>query len=340
MDQNNLGASLLDDMTYDDPRKKAASASSDPRLAGAAAPLLDDMSAAPQPKPQSRYQRLSDDQIATLQQQRAAQGQPPYTPEEIEALQVEFVERQRMAQQQQAMAEQAAAQQRAASALLQEPETYTPQEKPKHEELREVDANALLEEAPPEPERKVVFNQEDIEAARKQATKQAAAKLETGPKNEEEQKRARQQMEALRQQQLADLAAAGFKLSIIITIIGVIAGACMAFFSTRQTDEEGFFALAGKFYLYGGIALALLGVTVVLRIQALKGFASFLYGASAVLLLIPGLILLFHAREAEGFIFTVITYVLAIVGCIIVTFQLSTSDKINAYYGHKEIMYD
>ena len=346
-DQKNLEAQLLGDMTYDDPRKKAPAGAPDPRLAGASAPLLDDMGGASQrpQQPQSRYQRLTDEQIATLQQQRAAQGQPAYTPEEIEALQQEYIERQRLAEQQAAMAAQAAAQKAAAAALLQEePETYTPQEKPKHEELRQVEASALLEEAPPEPERKPVFNAEDLEAAKKQAVKSAAANLDSGPKSEEEQKRARQQMEQLRQQQLADLATAGFPVSVILTVIGVIAGACMAFFSMRPYPEDFetnmFFSLADKFYLIGGIILIALAITIVLRVQQFKGFASFMFGLSAFLLLIPGAVLLFQKNGTEGWGFTVVLYLLAIIGSIAVTVVMSVSDKLNAYYARKEYMYD
>ena len=346
-EQKNLEAQLLGDMTYDDPRKHAQPGAPDPRLAGASAPLLDDMGAggARPAQPQSRYQRLTDEQIATLQQQRAAQGQEPYTPEEIEELQQDFIERQRMQEQQAAMAAQAAAQQAAAVSLLQEDTTdYSSQEKPKHEALREVDASALLEEAPPEPERKVVFNQEDLEAAKKQAVKAAAANLDSGPKSEEEQRRARMQMEQLRVQQLADLAQGGFKLSIVLTIIGVIAGACMAFFSLRPYPEDyeasGFFALADKFYLLGGVALFALAVTIVLRIKALKGLTSFMFGLSAFLLLIPGCVLLGKRSGSEGFALTIVMFVAAILGCIVVTVAISISDKLNAYYGHKDFMND
>ena len=56
-DQKSLEAQLLGDMGYEDPRKAA--------------------------QPQVQYQELSAEQIAILQQQRAAKGQPPYTEEEI-----------------------------------------------------------------------------------------------------------------------------------------------------------------------------------------------------------------------------------------------------------------
>lgn len=348
-DQRSLEAQLLGDMTYDDPRKKQQpNTGVDPRLAGATAPILEDMSSPPQqqrPQAPTGYQQLTPEQIATLQQQRAAQGLPPYTDEEIAELQAEFIERQRTARMQQAMQAQAAAQQAAAAALLAE-DNYTAPEKKKEPErvLPTVDASALLEEPAPEPERKVVFNQEDIEAAKKQAVKKAAENLSSAPSTEQDAKRARQQMEALHQQQQADLAQAGFPVSIIMTVIGVIAGVCMAMFAARPYPDDfetnAFFNIADKFYTIGGVVLALLSVTIVLRVQQLKGFTSFMFIISSILLFIPGLVLLFQKNGTSGFGLTVSLYVIAIICAFAVTFVISTNDKLNAYYAHKDIMYD
>ena len=138
-DPKSLEAQLLGDMTYTDPRRQNAPA-------------------------QPQYQELSEEQIAILQQQRAAAGQPPYTEEEIADLKAEFVNRQRIAAQEAAIAAQAAQQQAAAAALLSEPEDYSaPEKRPQHEALPQVDAGALLEEPAPEAPRAPMFNQEVVE---------------------------------------------------------------------------------------------------------------------------------------------------------------------------------
>ena len=155
-DQKSLEAQLLGDMGYEDPRKAS--------------------------QPQIQYQELSAEQIAILQQQRAAKGQPPYTDEEIAELKADFIERQRTQAMQAAMAAQAEAQKAAAAAMLAEPEDYSrPERKPQHEALPQVDASALLEEPAPEPERKVAFNQEDLEAAKMSAAKRASESLKEIP---------------------------------------------------------------------------------------------------------------------------------------------------------------
>ena len=346
-DQNSLANQLLGDMTYDDPRKKAQPQQGvDPRLAGASVPLLDDMGAGSAPQQtQMRIQPLSAEQIAILQQQRAAKGEPPYTPEEIAKFQEDFIERQRTQMMQAALAQQAQAQ-AAASALLAPEDSYQAPEKKTSaaEALPQVDASALLEEPAPEPERKVVFNQEDLEAAKRKAVKSASASLETGPRSEEESKRARQQLEQLRMQQQADLAKAGFVTSVILTIIGVLAAGCMIAFAARPFAEDfepnGFFNIADTFYKFGGAALVLLSATIVLRVKAVKGLTSLLFGLASFLLVIPGIVVMIQKKAAGGFGLTAGLYALAVIGCFAVTFTMSTSDKLNAYYARKEIMYD
>lgn len=331
---DNNGTPFLEEPSYTPKPQRTGPAPVD------AAALLGDMGddTPKQTQPASRYQQLSDEQIAILQQQRAAAGQPPYTAEEIAELKAEFIERQRLQFQQQAFA-----QQTTQSSVVLEEATYTAPEKKKPEALPQVDASALLEEPAPEPERRVSFDQADIEAAKRAAAKRASDSLKEAPPAKDPAE-ARRQLEALRQQQLADLAQAGFPVSIILTIIGVLGAACMALFATRpfpaDMEVNAFFNIATKFYLYGGVVLAILAVTIVLRVQALKGFTSFLFGISSVLLVIPGIVILLQKKAAEGFALTCGFFIVAIICCFAVTFVLSTSDKINAYYGRKEIMYD
>ncbi|MBR6107671.1 MAG: hypothetical protein IKQ39_06645 [Oscillospiraceae bacterium] len=353
IDPRLAGASqvILDDSDYVDPRKNTQPASGgiDPRLAGASAVTLDDMtgSAPAAPKPQMRFQELTDEQIAILQQQRAAKGQPPYTPEEIADLKAEFIERQRNAAMQQAMAEQAAAQQQAAAALLSEPEEYTqPEKKEAPKILPEVDASTLLEEPAPEPERKVVFNQADLEAAKKQAAKRASEALTEAPaKTEEDQKRAREELKRLREQQLADLAQKGFTVSIISTVMGVFAGIATLMFSMGNYEDDssapGIFKFFDKCYLIFGVLLILLSITIVTRLKKLKGFTTFMFVITAITMVVPGIVeLLSQKRGAPGFGLTAAAYVLSIVLSIAVTVNVSSSDKLNAYYAQSDIMYD
>lgn len=340
----NAETPVLDDFGSQDFSRPTPNAGGvDPRLANAVAPVLDDMgsASAPPPKPASRYQELTDEQVAILQQQRAAAGQPPYTAEEIAALKAEFIERQRFQAQQQALAQQAAAQQQA-NVMLEEATYNAAEKKPTHEILPEAKAEDLLEAPAPEPERRVSFNQEDIEAAKRSAAKRAADSLKEAPQTDPAE--ARRQLRELRQQQQADLSAAGFPVSIVLTIIGVISGLCMFLFSTRPYPEgfepNAFFNFADTFYKYAGIILMLLSLTIVLRVEKLKGLTSFLFIASSLLLVVPGIVAMLERKNAGAFGLTIAFYLIAIIGCIIVTFIISTSEKLTAYYGHKEIMYD
>ena len=69
--------------------------------------------------------------------------------------------------------------------------------------------------------------------------------------------------------------------------------------------------------------------------------ARALAAALAVLLLLPGIAeLLGQKKGAEGGAVSVVCYLLAMVLSIAVTFIMSTSDKLNAYYAKSDIMYD
>ena len=320
-DQKSLEAQLLGDMGYEDPRKAS--------------------------QPQIQYQELSAEQIAILQQQRAAKGQPPYTDEEIAELKADFIERQRTQAMQAAMAAQAEAQKAAAAAMLAEPEDYSrPERKPQHEALPQVDASALLEEPAPEPERKVAFNQEDLEAAKMSAAKRASESLKEIPaQTPEQQKRAREEMALLRLQQEEALAAKGFTLSIILTVLGVLAGACTILFSAgAYPDPEnapGAFKFFDTCYLILGLALVGLAVTIVLRVRQTKSVVSFIFALNAILMVIPGIFsLLIEKKNASGGAVICAGYAASIILSIVVVFIMSTSDKIGAYYKKSEIMYE
>ncbi len=318
-DQKNLEAQLLGDMGYEDTRKPV----------------------------QPQYQELSDEQIAILQQQRAAKGQPPYTAEEIAELKAEFIERQRAQAMEAAFAAQAEAQKAAAAALLSEPEDYSqPERKPQHEALPQVDASALLEEAAPEPERRVVFNQEDLQAAKMSAAKRASDSLKEIPQQTpEQQKRAREEMARLRMQQQEQLAAQGFSVSVFMTIIGAIAGACTLLFSAGAYPDPdnipGVFKFFDTCYLLLGLAMIGLAITIVLRVRQVKGFTSFIFGLNAIVMLLPGIVsLLSEKKNAPGGAMVCVGYVISMILSIVVVFIMSTSDKLGAYYKKSEIIYD
>lgn len=382
-DQSSLEKQLLGEMTYDDPRKNAPKPAGgidprladaapvlleeepvyqdprksapppaggiDPRLAGASAVTLDDMSssAPAQPSPRKLAVELSPEQIATLQRQRAEKGLPAYTDAEIEALNNEFIERQISTMLAQHQAARAAEQAAAASALLSEPEDFSqPVKKEAPKILPQVDASALLEEPAPEPERRVVFNQDDLEAAKKAAAKRASESLQEAPaKTEEDQKRAREDLRRLREQQLADLAQKGFSIAVMCTIMGVFAGVCTVMFSMGNYADEasvpGVFSFFDKVYLLVGALLILLSITIVTRVKKLKGFTTFMFVINALTMLVPGIVeLLSQKKGADGFGMTAVCYAVSIILSIIVTVNISSSDKVNAFYAQNEIMYD
>lgn len=343
----NAETPILDDFgSAEDFRRPSTNTNGvDPRLADAVAPVLDDMGGStpnPAPTASAQYQELSEGQIAILQQQRAAQGQPPYTAEEIAALKAEFIERQRLQAQEQALAQQAAA---AAQVNIQlEEATYTaPEKKPSAAEvLPQVDASALLEEAAPEPAYRPSFNQADLEEAKRNAAKRASESLSETPKSDPEE--ARRQLRELRRQQQADLAAAGFPVAIAMTIVGVIGGLCMLVSAMGGYPDgfepNGFFNFMGLAYKVLGVVLILLSITIVLKVKSLKGLTSGLFGTSVALLVFLGFVVTLPKSGAEGFALSFATLIISLICCAVVTFVMASSEKLSAYYGINQKFYD
>lgn len=149
----------------------------------------------------------------------------------------------------------------------------------------------------------------------------------------------------LRIQQQEDLAQRGFPIAIILTVIGVIAGACTVMFSSgsyaNPDEATGIFHFFDKCYLFLGIAQVLLSITIVLHVKKVKGLTSFVHAITPVLMIIPGITLLLSQKKgAEGGGVSVACYVLSLLLSIAVTFVLSTSDPLNAYYAKSEIIYE
>ena len=349
-DQRSLEEQLLGDMTYDDPRKAAQNNAGgvDPRLANAAPVTLEDMSSTPPPQPKRLVLELTEEQISIVQRQRAEKGLPAYTAEEIAALNNEYIERQLSTMLVQHQADKASEQQQAAAALLSDPEEdYSKQEKKDAAKiLPQVDASALLEEPAPEPERRVVFNQADLEAAKKQAAKRTAETLTEAPaKTEEDQKRARRELMELRRQQQEDLAKAGFTVSVIATVLGILGGIATIVFSMgAYADPDsvpGVFNFFDTVYLICGALTGLLSITVVVRLKQLKGFTTFMLVITSIILVIPGIVeLLSQKIGASNSAATIAAYAAAIPMNIVATVLVSSNEKLEAYYKTNDIMYD
>ncbi|MBP0970414.1 MAG: hypothetical protein J5753_00105, partial [Oscillospiraceae bacterium] len=152
-------------------------------------------------------------------------------------------------------------------------------------------------------------------------------------------------MALLRLQQQEALAEKGFGVSIAMTVIGALSGVCTFLYSTGAYSDtsmkDGAFGFFDKIYMLLGVLLFILSFTIVTRVKKIKGLTSGIFILTSILLFIPGIVQLISVKAgAEGGVRSIIFYILAIIGCLTVTFTLSTSDKLNAYYKKSDIIYD
>lgn len=329
-----VAAPTLADDDYVDTRKKHS-------LEGVQAPVLEDPDAHAASKPAQPAAftpvPLTQQQLDVLAQQRAQSGQPPYTPEQIAAIQKAYMDRQVAAHAVSQPAEPAPQPQVKAPVL--EESTYTPPVKEKHEpQVSAAAAASLLEEPAPEPERKVSrFNEADLEAAKANAQKRAIEQSLNMTTNVDKAE-SRRLMNELRMEREAELAKKGFTVVIVLMILGLLAAAALYFFSVREFQDSmdnGFYSGVTKVMNYTSFGLGVVSVLLILRVGFVKKLGSFLFGLMTVLLLFPGLPMLMQKKE-EGMALTAVGYGAALILCFAICFILSTSEPVNMFYKRKE----
>ena len=330
-----VAAPTLADDDYVDTRKKHS-------LEGVQAPVLEDTNAYAAPKPAAQPAGftptpLTQEQLDVLAQQRAQSGQPPYTPEQIAAIQKAYMDRQAAAHA--ASQPAAAASQPQVQAPVLEESTYTPPVKEeKRPQVSAAAAASLLEEPAPEPERRVSrFNEADLEAAKANAQKRAIEQSLNMTTNVDKAE-SRRLMNELRMEREAELAKKGFTVVIVLMILGLVAAVALYFFSIREFKvdmDNGFYSGVTKVMTYTSFGLGVLSVLLILRVNFVKKLGSFLFGLMTLLLLFPGLPMLMQKKE-EGMALTAVGYGVALVLCFAVRFTLSTSEPVNMFYKRRE----
>ena len=281
-------------------------------LAHVEAPKLEDPAATPAaaaPRP------LSEEQLAVLAERRAAAGQPPYTPEQIAAIQEAYLERQRK--------------QLSAPA----PQPVVP-EAPKPAPAVQA---PVLEEPEPPTQRVSRFSEEEIAAAKAGAQRRAIeGSLQTeAPVNKEE---TRRMIAELRRQQASDMAKRGFRIVIVLMILGIVSAVTMFLFTTRPYKDADVSGLMGKIdsaMTYLSFFLGIASILMLARLEPIRKLVSFLFGCASLLMLIGGFILL-PQKAIGGMVLTVICYAITLILNFVVCFQLSSNESVGMFFKRRE----
>lgn len=215
-------------------------------------------------------------------------------------------------------------------------DNYTPPPKKETppQEPSEPIAAPILDEAPETPVYKPKFVDEDLERAKREGAKKAvSSQLVSDQKDSKESLR---MMLELKEERRREMAAKGFKVVIILAVIGLISA--VAFFllynGSLGLEYKDGINKAGTVIknsaMYISIAMGISGVALLTGIGFFKGIASLIYLISAIVQIFPGIAMI--PQHEGSMALTVILYAVSIIGTIVVFVGLSAIESVGLYF--------
>lgn len=363
-DENNFGGSPLDEMEYNAPAKKnndpqsvtapildeidyVAPASKKDGPQGVTAPVLDDMSSyspdtSKKGAPTGVSAPVLDD--ASIPYQSSEPEKPVMTDEEIiagfTADQLETFNRLPAANQQKVLDLRRAqlgveAPRPTVTAPVLDEDNYTPP--PKKEEPTkpaEPIKAPILDEAPEPPKYVPKFVDEDLERAKREGAKKAvSSQLVSDQKDSKESLR---MMLQLKEERRAELAHKGFKISVLLAVLGVAAAAVFYLLYSGQLglgykpDFDGFGKTVGDSAMYISAIVGLCSFLLITGIGGCKSLASLVFLLFGVIQIFPGIIMIPQHKGSLALVG--LLYAVSLICTIVVFFMLSASEAVGLYF--------
>lgn len=218
-------------------------------------------------------------------------------------------------------------------------DNYTPP--PKQDKPAEPEAPItapILDDEPEAPVYKPKFVDEDLERAKQEAAKKAVAgQLVSEQKDSKESLRMMLELkEELRQQE----AAKGFKLTIVIAIIGAVAA--VAFYLlysgqlglTYKDGMSGASKIISNSAMYIAIAAGICSFSLLSGMGGFKSLTSFVFMLFGIIQLFPGVVMIPQHNGSMGLV--VALYIVALGGTIAVFGMLSGSEAVGQFFKKPE----
>ncbi len=223
--------------------------------------------------------------------------------------------------------------------VLDDPNDIPVFEKPKHElDYDEPLVAPVLDEAPKTPEYVPKFASEDIEQIKKEAKKEAVkSQLVSHQKDEKESLR---MMKELREQREREDAKKGFKLTIILAVIGCLSAVLFSLFAGGEFMGLAYKPETGKltdivaqYSLYISIGVGVCSFLLITGIKAFKSLATTVFLLFTIILIFPGIIML--TQKDGNMPLNAILYGLSIISSGYTFFSLTTNNKISLFFSKK-----
>jgi len=342
-----VAAPVLDDMDYSAPAEKRDGPQ------GVAAPILDDMdsytpSSEKRGAPQGIDAPVLDDsssfassapQKLILTDEEVLEGLTPELKQRFDLLPADKQQQVIDMRRQQLGAE---APPPVVNAAILDDDNYVPQ--PKKEEAEhpaEPVQAAILDDEPELPKQQVSsYEQQELERIKAEAAKKAvSSQLSSDQKDEKESLRI---MLALKEEQRQKQAEKGFRITIILAVIGFIAAIAFYLLYTGKLGipyENGLegaqkFMENSSIYIVAAMILSALGL--ISGIKGVKSLASVIYLIVGILQVFPGLAMI--PQHSGSLLKVVILYVIAFGGTLAVFFTMAGSECVEQYFSkHKDM---
>lgn len=363
-DGNNFGGSPLDEIEYNAPAKKnnapqnvtapvlddidyvaPSSRKSGPQ--GVSAPVLDDMStytpdASKKGAPTGVNAPVLDDTSAPYQESEPEKVimtdeeiMAGFTPDQMETFnKLPPANQQKVLDLRRAQLGVEAPKPVVTAPVLDE-DNYTPP--PKKEEPpkpAEPVKAPILDEAPEPPKYVPKFVDEDLERAKREGAKKAvSSQLVSEQKDSKESLR---MMLQLKEERRAELAQKGFKFSILLAIVGVIAAVVFYLLYSGQlglgykSDFSGLGKTVGDSSMYIAVIVGICSVLLITGIGGCKSLASFVFLLFGIIQFFPGLVMIPQHKGSLALVG--VLYAVSLICTIVVFFMLSASEAVGLYF--------
>ncbi|MBE6864299.1 MAG: ABC transporter permease [Ruminococcus flavefaciens] len=221
------------------------------------------------------------------------------------------------------------------SAPVLDEDNYTPP--PKKEAPSEPAAPIsapVLDDEPEAPKYVRKFADEDTERAKQEARKSVSAGLTS---NQKDSKKSLEMMLQLKEERRAEIAAKGFKVTVVVSLIGILASVCFfllysgEYFGLGYKDGmSGISSKVESLSLYLAIGSGLCSLALLSGIGGFKSLASVVYLLFSFIQLIPGAPMLLQHEGSKPK--AVLLYTVALIGSITVLVALSASEAIGQFF--------
>jgi len=213
-------------------------------------------------------------------------------------------------------------------------DNYTPPPKKEEPEKPAEPVSApILDDEPEAPKYVRKYVDEDLENAKKDARKAVSSSLTS---NQKDSAKSLEMMLQLKEERMAEVAAKGFKVAVILALLGIVSAVCFYLLYSGQMgmsykeDMSGIASKVEGISLYIALIAGASAGLLVTGKSACKSLASVVFLLFSIIQLFPGIGMIPQHEGSSGKVY--LFYAVALIGSIGVFITLSASEAIGQFF--------